>query len=171
LREFSGFLKAMKKKVFGKKLGRERDSRRALFRSLIRSLVEHGKIKTTKAKAKAVLPSLEKLVNKARTNDVSSRRIIYSFLGNDRRTANMFFGQIAKNFSERKSGFVRITNLPRRKGDNAEIVMMEWTDKIEMDEKKPTGKKVEKETAKGKEKTTLKSRVSKMVKGKSTSKK
>lgn len=156
----------MKKKVFGKKLGRERDTRRALFRSLIRSLVEHGKIKTTKSKAKATLPSLEKLIGKAKANDVSSRRSVYSFLGNDRKTANMLFGQVAKNFSSRNSGFVRITNLPRRKGDNAEMVTMEWTDKIVVEEKKPVdnkkdiGKKVEKK----KEKTTLKSRVSKIVK-------
>jgi len=159
----------MKKKVFGKKLSRERDSRRALFRALIRSLVKHGKIITTKAKAKAVLPSLEKLITKAKTNDVNSRRAVYSFLGNDRGTADILFGQIAKNFSARKSGFVRITNLPRRKGDNSEMVTMEWTDKMVIEEKKSAAKK-ETKKIKAEKKPTLKSRASKLIKGKDSKK-
>ena len=160
----------MKKKVFGKKLGRERDSRRALFRSLIRSLVKHGKIKTTKAKAKSMLPSLEKLISKAKTGTVANKRLVYSRLGNDRQTADFLFGQAAKSFSTRKSGFVRVTNLPRRKGDNAEMVTMEWSDKMILEEKKSVERKRKEKKSQKEEEPTLKSRVRKAVKGKNIKK-
>ena len=160
----------MRKKVFGRKLSRDRGSRHALFRSLIEALVRHGKIVTTKAKAKAVQPDVEKLVSLAKTKDVNRMRQVYSFLANDSETSNKIFNQITLAFASKKSGFTRIVNLPRRLGDNAEMARIEWTEKVEVAEKPKDKKMVKKELKKVKteevKKATLKSRISKIVRPK-----
>lgn len=131
----------MKKRVFGRKLGRERGSRKALFRSVTRSLVEHGSIKTTKAKAKAVQPFVDRLVKIAKEgNDISKRRV-FAMLGNDKKTAKGIFELVDKVFKKRESGFTRTTPLGRRKGDRAEMVALEFVEKIEIKEGKKKGKK------------------------------
>lgn len=136
----------MRKMVFGRQLSRGRKSRIALFRSLIRALALSGKIVTTKAKAKAVIPQIDKLITAAKKNSVSGRRKALSKLGNDRGTVDLLFLKIAPVFKERTSGFTRITLLPRRTGDKAEMVRLEWVEKIETEEKpkkeeaKKTGK-------------------------------
>jgi large subunit ribosomal protein L17 len=153
----------MKKRVFGRQLSRERDTRRALFRSLIRALVSNGKIKTTKAKAKAIQGKIDTLVSLGKKKDISARRRVYAILGNDRKTTDFIFGKIASVFSDRKSGFTRIINLPRRLGDQAEMVRLEWSSEIEksikpekgktkakVSEKDKTGDKVTKSKNKGK---------------------
>lgn len=130
----------MKKKVFGRKLSRERDSRRALFRSLTRALVKYGKIETTKGKAKAVRPFIEKLFLTAQKGDISARRRIYTQLGNDRKTTDSLIKQ-SGDF-KRKSGFTRVINLPARRGDAAEMVRLEWVEQpTTSDKKQATGKK------------------------------
>lgn len=121
----------MKKKVFGKKLSRERDTRRALFRSLMRAMVLNGKIKTTKAKAKAIQGDVEKIVTLAKSGDVPSRRRLYSLLGNDRATADFVVNKIVPAFSQKISGFTRMVNLPERVGDRAKMVRLEWSLEIE----------------------------------------
>lgn len=126
----------MRKKVFGRKLSRDRGSRTALFRALVRSMVQHGKIVTTKAKAKAIQPAIEKLVSVSKSKDIAVIRRVFSYLGNDKRTVEILFNNIAKSFQNRKSGFTRVINLPRRMGDFAEMVRMEWTDNIEVESKK-----------------------------------
>lgn len=120
----------MKKKVFGRKLSRESATRKALFRGLVKALVEKDVIETTKAKAKAIQPMVDKLTKLARSKEVSARRKLYASLANDRKTVDLFVAK-AINF-QRTSGFTRITNLIPRKGDNAEMVRMEWVDKIEI---------------------------------------
>jgi len=130
-KDYNLFLnKDMKKKVFGRKLSREKDTRLALFRSLMRALVLNGKIKTTKAKAKAIQKSLEKLINLAKKGTLAARRRVYSRLGNDRKTADLIFGTILPAFSAKKSGFTRIINLPERRGDLAKMVRLEWSEEI-----------------------------------------
>lgn len=130
----------MKKKVFGRKLSRSRPAREALFASLTRAMIMDGKMVTTKAKAKAVIGDLERFVTLAKKGDLTSRRKVMSALDNDRKAVDVLFQKIAKSFSGRLSGFVRLTSLPRRKGDNAEMMKVEWTEKIET----PKAKKVEK---------------------------
>ena|SRR3989344_8496000 len=122
----------MKKKVFGRKLGRERDTRRALFRSLIKELILHGKIVTTRNKAKAIIPDIDKLVKLAKSKELSSIRRVYSYLGNDRKSIDTLISNMGKMFEKRKSGFTTFVNLPRRKGDFAEMVRLEWSEKIEV---------------------------------------
>jgi large subunit ribosomal protein L17 len=141
----------MKKKVFGKGLSRSRTAKKALFRALIRALVLHGSIQTTRAKAKAVIPEIDKLVNIAKQKNVNSKRRVYSLLGNDRKVTDLLFSQVIPVFSKKESGFTRLINLPARRGDRAEMVRIEWTEKV-MREGKKANKKVGKKVD-GKKKT------------------
>jgi large subunit ribosomal protein L17 len=134
----------MNKKVFGRKLSRSRPSREALFASLAQSLIINGRIVTTRAKAKAVAGSVEKLVTLAKNGSIASRRKVMSRLDNGREAVDILFQKIAKAFATRNSGFIRIISLPRRLGDNAQMVRMEWTEKIEFETKKKPEAKVKK---------------------------
>src|SRR3989344_1824618 len=145
----------MKKKVFGRKLSRDRGSRYALYRSLVRALVLHGEIKTTYAKAKAIIPEIEKLVNLAKKGDVSKRRRVFASLANDRKTTDMLFGKIASAFSGRDSGFTRIIKQPARRGDRSSVVRLEWSQKIVTSNKKEVTSKKEKVEEKKSEKKGL----------------
>lgn len=115
----------MYKKVFGKKLSRDTDSRKALFRSLIRALVVEEKIITTKAKALSIRSSIDKLMKLVSKNDVSARRLLMAKLGNDKVTVDKLI-KLKPLTEKRKSGFTRITNLNVRKGDGASMVRMEF---------------------------------------------
>jgi large subunit ribosomal protein L17 len=145
----------MIKKVFGRKLGRGRPAREALFASLSRAIILNGKIVTTKAKAKAVQRDFEKIVTLAKKADLSARRRVLSMLDNDNATTDKIFAQIAVSFKDRFSGFTRIINLTPRKGDNTPMVRMEWTEvlgEVKKEEKvKPA--KVKKEEKKVVKKT------------------
>ena len=127
----------MKKRIRGRRFGRERDTRRALFRSLVGSLVEHGEIKTSLAKAKAIQPLIDKLIVKSKKNLVSANRDVFARLGNDKKTAKRIFEITKKHFKTRNSGFTRIIKLGRRRGDGAEIVKLEFVEKVVIEEVKP----------------------------------
>ncbi len=137
----------MKKKVFGRKLSRSRPAREALFSSLIRGMILNGKIVTTYAKAKAIRGDLEHMVTLAKRGDLNSRKRALAYLDNAREVTNALFSDVAAAFTARTSGFTRVINLPRRRGDNAKVVRIEWTEKVEL---KPKAKveKVQKETKK-----------------------
>src|SRR5436190_10833104 len=120
----------MRKMVFGRKLSRSRKSRRALFRSLVLAIVKEGKIVTTKAKAKAVIPLVDKVITLGKKNTLSSKREILSDLGNDQKTTDRILNVLVPSFESRTSGFLRIIPLPLRRGDSAEVVRLEWTDII-----------------------------------------
>lgn len=140
----------MKNKVYGRQLSMESDTRRALFRSLVRALVINGKIKTTKAKAKAIQGDIEGIITLGKKADVTARRRLYSILGNDRVTANFIVEKVVPAFSMKNSGFTRLTNLPRRVGDNAQMVRLEWIEEIEKYVKSNIGKAKSKVTEKEK---------------------
>lgn len=132
----------MLKKVFGRKLNRSRRGRRALFRGLVGSLVEYGKIKTTLAKAKAVQPLVEKLVTSSAKNTLSQRRRVLAKLGNDRKVTQKLFDEVVVLAKNRNSGFTRIVKLPKRKGDSAQMARLEWVEEIKKEmKKKPAQKK------------------------------
>ena len=161
----------MKKKVFGRKLSRSRPAREALFASLAKALIKNGKIETTRAKAKAVTPDVEKMVTLAKKAEISGRHKVLAMLDNSKESTRILYGAVAKAFSEKKSGFTRIVSLPRRHGDNAEMVRLEWTEKVEVSSRKPVagkedGKKEKKEEVKKEEK-----QVKKTVKKEAKSKK
>ena len=130
--------------VFGKKLSRGRKAREALFKSLVKALVEHGKITTTRAKAKSIVGQVDKLINLAKQEDLSTRRRVLAYLGNDRKTTDSIF-KIAPKFTGRKGGYIKMVNLLPRRGDMAQLVRIEWTDLVLLQGKKEkkTEKKVE----------------------------
>lgn len=130
----------MKKKVFGRKLSRERASRQALFLSLVESLVLNGKIVTTKAKAKSIIPVVDKLVVLAKKDTLAAKRQVLSKLHGNKEVASRLWNGFASVFKDRNSGFTRIISLPNRTGDMAEMVRMEFVEKIE-----PVKKAVEKD--------------------------
>lgn len=146
----------MKKRVFGRQLSRERDTRRALFRSLIRALVKHGKIKTTKAKAKAIQADIDKLVNLAKKDSISAKRRVFAILGNDKETTKKLLIEVVPSFLDRSGGYTRIVPLPARRGDAAQIVRLEWVKEIKIKETKATKEKKIKTVKKKESKSTKK---------------
>lgn len=109
-------------------LGRPRNQRKALLRSLAYSLIKHGRITTTQAKAKELRPFVEKLVTKARSekiNTVARKRHLLALLGNER-TADILEKDIAPRYKDRDGGYTRILKLPRRPGDAAEMAIIEF---------------------------------------------
>jgi len=135
----------MNKKVFGRKLSRSRPAREALFATLAKALIMNGKIVTTRAKAKAVIPSVEKLVTLSKKGDIAARRRALGRLDNQREAAEVLFKNVAKAFTGKNSGFIRAISLPRRVGDNAQMVRLEWTEKVEYKVKSKEEKKNKKE--------------------------
>lgn len=155
----------MNKKVFGRKLSRSRPAREALFTSLAQSLIKNGKIETTRAKAKAVAPGVEKMVTLAKKGSLAGRRRVLAMLDNSREATDILFSNVVRAFSSKNSGFTRIISLPRRRGDNAEVVRLEWTEKAEFETKKKEEKAAKKEVKKEEKKETKKA-VKKEVKTK-----
>jgi large subunit ribosomal protein L17 len=127
----------MNKKVFGRKLGRSRPAREALFSTLIRSMILNGKIETTMAKAKAIQGDLEHMITLAKKTDLSSRRRALAYLDNARKVNDILFQQVGTFFKTRISGFTRITSLPQRRGDNAKMARIEWTEKVVLKAEEP----------------------------------
>jgi len=118
----------MRHRYFGKKLSRDVKQRKALFKSLVNSLVIHGKIKTTEAKAKAVHGLVDKLITKGKTGTLHSRRLIAAFLQN-KKAVNKIVDELGPLFKKRPGGFTRIVRLGRRQGDNAMMVNLELVEK------------------------------------------
>lgn len=155
----------MNKKVFGRKLSRSRPAREALFASLTRSLILNGKTVTTKAKAKAVVSSVEKMITLAKKGGLNGRRSIFAALDNSKEATEVLFNQVVKSFPAKNSGFIRMISLPRRRGDNAQMTRLEWTEKMEtVDVEKKSDKKGEKKADPKKEVKSVKKTVKKEVK-------
>jgi large subunit ribosomal protein L17 len=108
-----------------RKFGREMNQRDALIRSLARNLVNEGRITTTLAKAKSLRPFVEKLVTKAKTGTLASRRLVVSRVHGERET-KVLFTDLAKKYKDRKGGYTRIIKLPRRELDAAPMAMIEF---------------------------------------------
>lgn len=110
-------------------LSRDFDERKALVRGLINALIRNESIETTEAKADAIVDSVEKLVSKAKDDDLHNRRLIHAFLDDEDNTDKLV-KEIAPSLAGRKGGYVRVTKIGRRKGDNAMIVRVEFSDKV-----------------------------------------
>jgi large subunit ribosomal protein L17 len=91
--------------------GRKAPERLALVRSLMRSLVIHGKIKTTVAKAKEIRPIVEKLVTLAKKDTLASKRLVTARLGGDVAVSEKMHKEIAPKYADRNGGYTRITKL------------------------------------------------------------
>jgi large subunit ribosomal protein L17 len=113
----------------GKKLGRDSAHRKALYSNLAGALIEHGRIKTTLAKAKAVKPIAEQMITLGRRGDLHARRQALAYLhSND--VVTMLFSEVAPRFTDRPGGYSRIVKLGPRWGDSAEMVYLELVDYV-----------------------------------------
>ncbi len=117
----------MRHAMHGRKLGRTTAHRRALFRNQLASLVEHERITTTLPKAKELRPIAEKMVTQGKRGTVHARRRVRRWLS-DRHLVKRLFDVIAPRFTERGGGYLRIMKLGSRKGDGAEMALLEFVD-------------------------------------------
>ena len=111
----------------GKKLGRDSAHRRALYANLAVALIEHGRIKTTEAKAKAVKPVAEQMITLGRRGDLAARRQAIGFLRSQDVVKNLF-DDVGPRFAERPGGYARIVKIGPRPGDSADMVYLELVD-------------------------------------------
>ncbi len=108
-------------------LGRKKGHRRALLKNMACALIEHKRINTTVAKAKALRGYIEPLVTKAKTNSTHSRRVVFSYL-QSKDAIKELFGPIASEIGNRPGGYVRVIKTGFRKGDAADMAMIEFVD-------------------------------------------
>ena len=108
----------------GRKLSRNTSHRRALLRNLVTALLEHGRLMTTLPKAKEVRPLAEKMITLGKRDSLHARRQVHSYLLKDE-TAKKVFSTIAPKFADRKGGYSRIIKLGNRKGDGADLAIIE----------------------------------------------
>jgi large subunit ribosomal protein L17 len=113
----------------GRKLGRDASHRKALFSNMAGSLFEHGRIKTTEAKAKELRPIAEKLITLARKDpgDVAAQRQAVAYL-RSKDSVHRLFHEVAPRFTERPGGYTRIVKLCPRQGDAAPMAYIELVD-------------------------------------------
>ena len=114
------------------KFSRDTKSRKALFKNLVRALVEQGKITTTEVKAKEIKRIADKLISKAKDNSLNTRRTLHRFFGM-RDVVNTLVEKIAPEFTDRNSGFTRVTKIGVRRGDNtpmAELSLVKIPEKV-----------------------------------------
>jgi large subunit ribosomal protein L17 len=107
------------------KLSRDSAHRRALMRNLCREVIQHERITTSQAKAKAVKPKLEKLITLAKRGDLHARRQALSELSQDKFLVHKLFEEIAPRYAERPGGYTRIVKLGPRRSDSTEMVFLE----------------------------------------------
>ena len=120
----------MPHQVYGRHLGRNRAQRRALFRGLVTALLQHERITTTEAKAKAVRADAEKLITLAKRGTVHDRRLASRTLLDKKVTAKLF-ETLASRYQARAGGYTRILKLGPRQGDAAPMVILELVDRAE----------------------------------------
>src|SRR3954447_21394768 len=130
------------------KLGRTADHRRALLANQVCALIEHQRIKTTLAKAKAVRPLAERMVTLGKNGSIHARRRALAVL-RQKGAVKTLFDEIAQRSAERNGGYTRIVKLGARKSDSARMAFIEWVDAEHIAEEKPKKeKKPKRKTAK-----------------------
>ena len=130
------------------KLGRSQAHRNALLANQTVSLIEHSRIKTTLAKAKAVRPFAEKLVTIAKKKTLHARRTALAILRHNEDAVSKLFSEVAERAAARKGGYTRIVKLGQRQSDAAPMAFIEWVDGPAVVEvEKPEPKKPAKKSA------------------------
>jgi large subunit ribosomal protein L17 len=119
----------MRHRRSGKKLGRDSAHRKALYSNLAGALIEHGRIKTTVAKAKAVKPFAEQMITLGKRGDLHARRLALAEL-RSQDVVHQLFADVAPRFADRPGGYTRIVKLGPRLGDAAEMVYLELVDYV-----------------------------------------
>ena len=131
------FMRHRKKTI---KLGRTAEHRKALLANQVCSLIEHQRIKTTLAKAKAVRPLAEKMVTLGKNGSLHARRTALGTL-RQKSAVKKLFGEIAPRSTNRNGGYTRIVRLGQRKSDSASMAFIEWVDAAVIVEEKPAEEK------------------------------
>src|SRR3954470_1784992 len=108
-----------------RKLSRSASHRKALFMNLSREVINHERIKTTEAKAKAVKPEVEKLITLAKRGDLHPRRQALAAVGQDKFIVYKLFEEVAPRYADREGGYTRILKLGPRQSDATEMVYLE----------------------------------------------
>ena len=132
-------------------LGRKTAHRKAMLANMACSLIEHKRINTTVAKAKALRTFVEPLITKSKSDTTHNRRVVFSYL-RDKFDVTELFKEISVKIGDRPGGYIRIIKLGKRQGDNAPMAMVELVDYNEM--YNPKGKKAKKSTRRGRRKKT-----------------
>jgi large subunit ribosomal protein L17 len=109
-----------------RKFGRSSNQRHALLKGLAASLITHGRILTTEAKAKELRPNVEKLVTKAKNPTLAARRVLLSGFYNNEIVVSKLISDIAPRYAERAGGYTRIVKLAPRKGDASPMAIIEF---------------------------------------------
>ena len=130
----------MRHNVSGRKLSRTTAHRKALFKNQIASLVRHERIRTTLHKAKELRPIAEKVVTQAKVDSLHSRRMVNRWL-TDRELVGKLFDEISPRFAERPGGYLRIVRLGPRRGDAAEMAVLEFVERGDDGDTKKSKKK------------------------------
>jgi large subunit ribosomal protein L17 len=107
------------------KLSRDSAHRKALMMNLSKEIIEHERIETTAAKAKAVKPEVEKLITLAKRGDLHARRQALSTLAQDKFAVHKLFEDLAPRYAQRPGGYTRILKLGPRRSDSTEMVYIE----------------------------------------------
>ena len=117
----------MRHRRSGRKLGRDASHRKALYANLTSALIEHGRIKTTVAKAKEVRPVAEEMITLGRRGDIAARRHALRLL-RSQEVVHKLFSDVGPRFVDRPGGYSRIVKLGPRPGDAAEMAYLELVD-------------------------------------------
>jgi len=133
-------------------LGRQTAHRKAMLANMACSLIEHKRINTTEAKAKALRQYVEPLITKSKNDTTHNRRIVFSLLKNKFAVTELF-KEVSVKVADRPGGYVRIIKLGNRQGDNASMAMVELVDYNEVYSPNNGGKK--KATRRGRKKATV----------------
>ncbi len=161
----------MRKNIFGRQFKRDRNERKALFKTLLSSLVIHESITTSEAKAKAIKSDADKLITKAKKGGLHAYKLVEPELSTE--AVKKLIESIAPRFSTRQGGYTRIIRAGRRVKDNSQEVIIEWTEKAaaisavkpaEKENKKKNeikDKELKKETKTAERKKTVKTDVKK----------
>ncbi len=107
-----------------RKLGRATDSRMAMLRAMVTFLLENGKIETTLARAKDVSAMAEKMITIAKDDSLHHKRLVMGFVTKES-VSHKLFSEIAPKYADRKGGYTRITKIGPRRGDAAEMAIIE----------------------------------------------
>jgi large subunit ribosomal protein L17 len=118
----------MRHRVAGRSFSRDKDQRRALFKSLITELLRHERIETTEAKAKAIRPDAEKLITLAKRGDIHARRLAGRTIV-DPVVTKKLFEKLGPRYKERAGGYTRMFKVGPRLGDAAPVVIVELVDR------------------------------------------
>ncbi len=127
----------MRHRVEGRKFGRETDARRLMICNLVKSMIDHGQITTTLAKAKELRGFVDRMITYGKANTVHARRLAYSVLG-DRTLVKKLFTEIAPAFEGRNGGYTRVIKSGFRKGDSAPMAIIQFVEESTIKPKKDT---------------------------------